>query len=166
MKTRIFLISLLTLLLSTAIFAQTSLKSLEGQSINVQGQHEKVVILSVGARWVPLSTRQADFTNQLAKKYAGKNVVVYFVSTDSATAGSKNFASDDDLRKFVAANKLSVPVLRDPDGAIILKRFDIDQIPSFVVLDRSGALVGEPFGGIDPKSDITILIGRAVDRLL
>ena len=166
MKTRIFLISLLTLLLSTAIFAQTSLKSLEGQSINVQGQHEKVVILSVGARWVPLSTRQADFTNQLAKKYAGKNVVVYFVSTDSATAGSKNFASDDDLRKFVAANKLSVPVLRDPDGAIILKRFDIDQIPSFVVLDRSGALVGEPFGGIDPKSDITIPIGRAVDRLL
>jgi peroxiredoxin len=166
MKTRIFLVSLFAVTLSTAIIAQTSLKSLDGQSVNVQGQHDKVVILSVGARWVPLSTRQADFTNQLAKKYAGKDVVVYFVSTDSVSAGSKNFASDDDLRKFVGTNKLTVPLLRDPDGVTILKRFGIDQIPSFVVLDKSGVRVGEPFGGIDPKSDITVPIVRAVDRLL
>ena len=151
--------------LAVAAFAQTNLKSLDGQSVNVQGQRDKVVILSVGARWVPLSAKQADFTNQLAKKYAGRDVVIYFVSTDSATPG-KNFASDDDLRKFAATNKLSVAVLRDPDGATILNRFGIDQIPSFVILNKSGALVGEPMGGIDPKSDITVPIGRVVDRLL
>ena len=158
--------SALALGLAAAAFGQTNLKSLDGQSVNVQGQRDKVVILSVGARWVPLSAKQADFTNQLAKKYAGRDLVIYFVSTDSATAGSKNFASDDDLRKFAATNKLSVAVLRDPDGATILNRFGIDQIPSFVILNKSGALVGEPMGGIDPKSDITVPIGRVVDRLL
>src|SRR4051812_33201948 len=149
---------LFVLALSIGAFAQSSLKSLDGGSVDIQKQHGKVVIIAVGARWVPLSAKQADFTNQLAKRYAGKDVVVYVVSTDSATPQSKNFASDDDLRKFGTLNKLSVPLLRDPDGAVILKRFNIDQIPSFVILDKNGVLVGEPIGGIDPKYDITIPI--------
>jgi peroxiredoxin len=152
--------------LSIGAFAQTSFRSLDGGNVDIQKQHGKVVIIAVGARWVPLSAKQADFTNQLAKRYAGKDVVVYVVSTDSATPQSKNFASDDDLRKFGTLNKLSVPLLRDPDGAVILKRFNIDQIPSFVILDKNGVLVGEPIGGIDPKYDITIPISKTVDRLL
>jgi thiol-disulfide isomerase/thioredoxin len=157
---------LFALAMSAAAFAQSSFRSLDGGSVDIQKQHGKVVIIAVGARWVPLSAKQADFTNQLAKKYAGKDVVLYVVSTDSATPQSKNFASDDDLRKFGTVNKLSVPVLRDPDGAVILKRFNIDQIPSFVILDKNGVLVGEPIGGIDPKYDITIPISKTVDRLL
>jgi thiol-disulfide isomerase/thioredoxin len=157
---------LFALALSAGAFAQSSFRSLDGGSVDIQKQHGKVVIIAVGARWVPLSAKQADFTNQLAKKYAGKDVVLFVVSTDSATPQSKNFASDDDLRKFGTLNKLSVPVLRDPDGAVILKRFNIDQIPSFVILDKNGVLVGEPIGGIDPKYDITIPISKTVDRLL
>lgn len=158
--------SAFAMLFSAAAFGQSTLRSLDGSSVDIQGQRNKVVILAVGARWVPLSAKQADFTNQLAKKYAGKNVVIYFVSTDSAAAQSKNFASDDDLRKFAALNKLTVPVLRDADGAVTLKRFGIDQIPSFVILDKSGTPVGEPMGGIDPKFDVTVPISKTVDRLL
>src|SRR6476620_9071200 len=91
--------TLVTIALSLTALAQASLKSLDGSNVDIQGQHGKVVILAVGARWVPLSAKQADFTNQLAKKYAGKDVAVYFISTDSTAAQSKNFASDEDLRK-------------------------------------------------------------------
>jgi peroxiredoxin len=146
--------------------AQTSLVGLDGSRVDVQGQRGKVVVLAVGASWLPLSGKQAEYTNSLAKKYAGRDVAVYFVSTDSTNAKSKNFASDDAVKKFATANKLNVTVLRDGDGVATLKKFNIDQIPSFVILDKNGNIVGQAIGGIDPKYDITIPISKTVDRLL
>ena len=102
----------------------------------------------------------------LAKRYSGKDVVVYFVATDSTNAKSKNYATNADIEKFVVGSKLTVPVLRDSDGTITLKKFSVDQLPSFVVLDKQGNVSGSAFGGIDPKFDITIPISKAVDRLL
>ncbi len=155
----------LTLGLVTAVSAQ-SLTSLDGSRVDISAQKDKVVVLAVGASWLPLSAKQADYTNALAKKYAGKNVVFYFIATDSTNSRSKNFASDDSLRKFAFDNKLTVPVLRDADGVATLKKYSIDQVPSFVILDKAGVRSGEPFGGIDPKYDITIPISKVIDRLL
>lgn len=146
--------------------AQTPLVGLDGSHVDVQGQRGKVVILAVGASWLPLSGKQAEFTNLLAKKYAGRDVVVYFVSTDSTAPKSKNFASNDEIKRFATANKLTATILRDGDGALTLKKFNIDQIPSFVILDKNGNMVGQPFGGIDPNYDITAPISRAVDKIL
>lgn len=148
------------------ISAQTPLTGLDGAKVDVQGQRGKVVILAVGASWLPLSGGQAVEANALAKKYAGRDVVVYFVSTDSLTPNSKNFASNDDIKKFAAAKKLNVTILRDPDGAATLTKFDIDQLPSFVILDKEGRKVGEAIGGSDPKFDITVPISKVVDGLL
>jgi peroxiredoxin len=155
----------------TAIFAlsaaaQTSLVGLDGSRVDVQGQRGKVVILAVGASWLPLSGKQAEYTNTLTKRYGGRDVVVYFVSTDSTVPKSKNFASNEDIKKFATANKLTATVLRDSDGAATLKKFNIDQIPSFVILDKNGNIVGQAFGGIDPNYDITIPISKAVDKIL
>jgi thiol-disulfide isomerase/thioredoxin len=168
MKTIKNLVLVLGLLfaVSIGISAQTALTTLDGTKIDVQGHDGKVVILAMGASWLPLSAKQAEYTNILAKKYGGKNVVVYFVATDSATAKSKNFASSEDIRKFATTSKLTARVLRDPDGAATLKKFKVDQLPSFVILDKTGALASEPFGGIDPKYDITLPISKAVDKLL
>jgi hypothetical protein len=146
--------------------AQTPLVGLDGSRVDIQAQRGKVVILAIGASWLPLSGKQADFTNTLAKKYASRNVAVYFVSTDSTTANSRNFASNDDIKKFATANKLTVTILRDGDGVATLKKFSVDQLPSFVILDKNGNMVGEAFGGIDPKYDITVPISKEVDRIL
>ena len=54
--------------LSVGASAQTSLASLDGAKVDIQGQKNKVVILAVGASWLPLSAKQADFANMLAKK--------------------------------------------------------------------------------------------------
>ena len=156
----------LTAVIVLSASAQTSLVSLDGSHVDVQGQRGKVVILAVGASWLPLSAKQAEYTNLLAKKYSGRDVVVYFVSTDSTVPKSKNFASNEDVKKFATANKLTATILRDGDGALTLKKFSIDQIPSFVILDKNGNMVGQAFGGIDPNFDITIPISRAVDKIL
>ena len=168
MKTLRGLIAILSITLTVAFaaHAQVNLTSLDGTRVNVEGQTGKVVVLAIGASWLPLSDKQADYMGTIAKRYAGKNVAFYFVVTDSAKPGSKNFASTEEIRKFVFENKLTVPVLRDPDGAVTLRRFKIEQVPSFVILDKSGAMAGEPFGGIDPKYDVTVPISRAIDRLL
>ena len=154
---------------SLAVSAQAlNLTALDGEKINVQGQKGKVVVLAIGASWLPLSAQQAVFTNKLAKKYAGRDVAIYFVATDSASPKSKNYASDEDIRKFAANNKLNVTILRDSDGAMTLKKFGVDQLPSFVILDKNGKTATEPYGGLnpDPKNDITVAISQAIDKIL
>lgn len=152
--------------LAVSAAAQTNLTSLDGTKVDVEAQNGKVVVMAIGAAWLPLSAKQAEYTNALAKKYAGKNVVVYFVLTDSANSRSNNYTSPEDINRFVSMNKLSITVLRDPDGLLTLKKFNVDQVPSFVLLNKQGDIAGEPFGGIDPKYDITIPISKAIDKLL
>ncbi len=154
-------------LFSLAISAQT-LTALDGGKVDVENQKGKIVVLAIGASWLPLSNQQAAITNKLAKKYAGREVVIYFVATDSTSAKSKNYASDDELSDFVTRNKLTVAVLRDSEGGQTLKRYGVDQLPSFVILDKDGKPATEAFGGVgtDPKNDISIHIAQAIDKIL
>lgn len=160
------LISGIFALFTASAFGQTALTKLDGGTVDLQGQDGKVVVAAIGASWLPLSGKHAEYANKLAKKYAGKNVVFYYVVTDSTNAKSKNYASDEAVRKFAAANKLSLVILRDPDGHSIMRKFRVDQVPSFLIIDRSGNQSGEIFGGIDPEFDITVPISKKIDSLL
>lgn len=146
-------------------FAQSkSLVTLDGENINIEGQKDKITVLAIGASWLPLSKNQVEIVNKLQKKYAGKNVVFYFVATDSTNAKSKNYATNDDLKKFAAKNKLTVSTLRDSDGILTIKSYKIDQLPAFVILGKDGVIATEPFGGIDPLIDISIPISEVIDK--
>lgn len=160
------IVLVITLAGALAASAQVNLTGLDGARVNIEGQSDKVVVLAIGASWLPLSIKQAEFTNSLAKKYAGKNVVVYFVVTDSVNPKSRNYATTDQIRKFATDSKLNVTILRDSEGMATLKKYHVEQVPSFVILNRSGVQAGEPFGGIDPKFDITVPISKAIDKLL
>ncbi|MEO5857730.1 MAG: TlpA disulfide reductase family protein [Pyrinomonadaceae bacterium] len=164
--TKIFAAFAITFAGITASTAQTSLPALSGGAVDVQAQKGKVVVLAVGATWLPLSGKQAEFTNSLAKKYSGKNVSIYFIATDSTNPRSKNYATDDQVRQWSTANRLTVTVLRDSDGASVMRKFAVDQLPAFIVLDKNGTQSGDAFGGIDPKYDVTIPIGKKIDSLL
>lgn len=140
--------------------------SLDGAKINLASEKGKVVVLAIGASWLPLSKNQAVAINKLAKKYSGKDVAFYFIATDSTSAKSKNYASDDVIRKFTQSNKLTVSVLRDSDGTTSIKQYKIDQMPAFVILDKEGKIVGTPFGGIDPDTDISAILSPKIDAIL
>jgi len=169
----LFLVLGLIFALSSVGFAQAqtvSLASLDGGSVSLQSQKGKVVVLAVGATWLPLSKQQALIINKLTKKYAGRDVMIYFVATDSTSAKSKNFASAEQIRAFAAKNRIGVSVLRDSDGLITLKKFQIDQLPSFVLIDKDGKIATEPFGGMttdaESENDFTVQISRRIDKLL
>jgi thiol-disulfide isomerase/thioredoxin len=162
----IFAVAAVLIAIASASFAQTSLPSLDGGSVDVQAQKGKVVVLAVGATWLPLSAKQAQFTNAMVKNYGGKNVAFYFIATDSTDPkDKKNHAKDEKIREWATANKLTINVLRDSNGDAVTKNFEVDQLPAFIVLDKNGAR-SEIFTGIDPNYDITVPISKKIDSLL
>ena len=92
-------------------------------------------------------------------------MVVYWVSTESEDSKSKNYASDEQLRAFAQKYGLKVTVLRDPDGAVS-KRLGVDQLPSIVIIDKQGNVVGAPIGGLDPSGNLANQLASTLDRIL
>lgn len=166
----LFGILALVIAFATASMAQNvSLPALDGGTVSLQAQKGKVVVLAIGASWLPLSKQQAIIVNKLSKKYSPSEVAIYFVTTDSANAKSKNFADDATVRSFATRNKMTAPILRDADGAAILKRYKVDQLPSFVLIDKNGN-ASEPYAGLDPDATATDNLAnslvQAIDKLL
>ena len=129
--------------------ADFSMRAVDGEAVTSQSLRGEVVVLAFGASWLPLSRNQMEGVKKLADQYAGRGVAVYWVSTDSESAKSKNYASDDQLREL--ARKYKVTVLRDPDGAVS-KKLGVDQLPSVVIIDKQGSISGVIGGMEDRKS--------------
>jgi peroxiredoxin len=154
---------------SNALAAQTaSLQTLDGEVISLPTLKGKIVVLAIGASWLPLSKQQMITTSKLVKKYGKQDVVIYWVSTDSANVKSKNYASNEQIQAMATKNKLTATVLRDSDGMLTLKKFNVDQLPSFVILDKTGKPIGEPYGGLDPENEPEIFaqVSGAIDKIL
>ena len=163
---------LLVLLGSSLAFAQNraaapvdfSLRTTDGQTITSDSLRGEVVVMAFGASWLPLSKTQLQGVRKLADEYSDRGVVVYWVSTESEDPKSKNFASDEQLRAFATKYGLKVTVLRDPDGATS-KKFGVDQLPSFVIIDKHGN-AGEPIGGLDPNGNLASQLAERLDIVL
>lgn len=140
---------------------QFSLRSVDGQTITSDSLRGEVVVLAFGASWLPLSKTQLLGVRKLADQYSSRGVVVYWVSTESEDAKSKNYATDEQLRSFSQRYGLKVTVLRDPDG-LVSKKMGVDQLPSIIILDKQGNVAGDPIGGLDPGGN---LAGQLADRL-
>jgi peroxiredoxin len=162
-------IILLVLLGSSLGFTQGrqvdfSLRTIDGQTITSDSLRGEVVVLAFGASWLPLSKTQLQGVRKLADEYSDRGLVVYWVSTESEDPKSKNFASDDQLRAFSDKYGLKVTVLRDPDGAYS-KKFGVDQLPSFVIIDKHG-IPSEPIGGLDPNGNLANQLASRLDKVL
>ena len=163
----------LLVLLSSLALAQKSnggpvefsMRSIDGRPVTSESLRGEVVVLAFGASWLPLSRTQLQGIRKLADEYSDRGVVVFFVSTESEDSKSKNFASDEQLRAFAQKYGLKVTVLRDPDG-VVSKKLGIDQLPSIVILDKQGNVVGEPIRGIDPQGNLAGQLAKSLDKIL
>jgi peroxiredoxin len=142
-----------------------NLKSVEGGSISSEMLRGDVVVLAFGASWLPLRA-QAQGVQRVADEFAARDVRVYWVSTDSDKQGSKNFASDEQLRDFAHHNNLKIAILRDPDGALF-KTLGVERnvIPAIVILDKQGS-VAETIGGLSPEGDLVQQLSPKLNGLL
>ena len=170
-RTPLLALLLVVLLGCSFVFAQNgpatvnfSLRTTDGQTITSDSLRGEVVVLAFGASWLPLSKAQLQGVRKLADEYSDRGVVVYWVSTESEDPKSKNYASDENLRAFAQKYGLKVTVLRDPDGATS-KKFGVDQLPSFVIIDKHG-VASEPIGGLDPNGNLANQLAERLDKVL
>ncbi len=151
--------------LAASIRAQSpefSFRSVDGQTITSESVRGEVVVFAFGASWLPLTKNQMEGLKKLADQYAGKGVAVYWVSTESDSAKSKNFAGDDELREL--GRKYKLTVLRDPEGPIS-RRLGVDQLPSTVIINKQGQ-VAATIGGLDPNADVAKQLAERLDKIL
>lgn len=141
-----------------------SLRSIDGQNVSSDSLHGEVAVLAFGASWLPLSRTQLQGIRKLADKFSERGVVVYWVSTDSESPKSKNYASDEQLRAFAKKYGLNVTVLRDPEGKVS-RQFKVDQLPAFVILDKQGN-AGTPIGGLDPDGNLADQLSKPLEEAL
>jgi peroxiredoxin len=141
-----------------------SFRALDGPNVTADSVRGEVVVFAFGASWLPLTRNQMEGLKKLADQYAGRGVAVYWVSTDSDTAKSKNFVDDNQLRGL--GQKYKITVLRDPDGAVS-KRLGIDQVPTTIILNKQGQIAAS-VNGIDtsPTADLAKQLAEKLDTIL
>jgi peroxiredoxin len=143
--------------------AEFSFHSIDGDTVTAEGLRGQVIVLAFGAAWLPLSKNQLEGVKKLADDYAEHGVAVYWVSTDSDSAKSKNYASEDQLRAL--ARKYKVAVLRDPEG-VVSKKLGVDQLPTVVIIDKQGNISGAPLAGLDPNANLTAQLSDRLKKIL
>jgi peroxiredoxin len=139
-----------------------SFRALDGPNVTANSVRGEVVVFGFGASWLPLTRTQMEGLKKLADQYAGRGVAVYWVSTDSEAAKSKNFVDDAQLREL--GRKYKVTVLRDPDG-LVSKRLGIDQLPSTIIVNKQGQVAAN-INGIDPMADLAKQLAERLDAVL
>jgi cytochrome c biogenesis protein CcmG/thiol:disulfide interchange protein DsbE len=142
--------------------ADFSFRAIDGPAVTSESLRGEVVVLAFGASWLPLTRNQMEAVKKLADQYAGRGVAVYWVSTESESAKSKNYASDEQLRELGRRYKASV--LRDPDG-VVSKKLGVDQLPSVVIIDKQGN-IANTIGGMDPNANLATQLAARLDKIL
>src|SRR5260370_33228372 len=158
---------LISLAITASVAAQNpapefSLRSVDGQTVTSQSLRGEVAMLAFGASWLPLTRNQMEALKKVADEYAGRGVAVYWVSTESESPKSKNYASDEQLREL--ARKYKAAVLRDPDG-VVSKKLGVDQLPSVVIIDKQGNIAAT-IGGMDPNANLATQLAARLDKIL
>ncbi|HKS28066.1 MAG TPA: TlpA disulfide reductase family protein [Pyrinomonadaceae bacterium] len=140
-------------------------RSIDGQAIGASEVRGQVVVLAIGASWLPLSRKQAQNIRKLANEYGKRGVVVYWVSTDSESPKSKNYASDEQLRAFSRRHDMNITILRDPDAGIV-KQMGVSALPAVVILDKQGRVFRSPITGLDPEGELSKQLAEPLEELL
>ncbi len=127
---------------------------LDGSAFDLASQKGSVVLLNLWATWCGPCRYEIPELEKLQQKYASKGFKVIGVSVDEGGA--------DDVNPFLKQQKISYPIVIDPDGklATILQT---SVLPTSVLLDKSGNVVWKHFGIVDPGDP---LMTRALESAL
>ncbi len=132
-----------------------SFSTLDSGTISKAGLRGKVVLLDFWASWCGPCRESVPAVADLRRKFAGSPVEIVGISSD---------IDEDAWKQFVAANHMNWPETIDLDGQIS-RLFDVPGFPTYVVLDRDGAIAFRQTGfGSDSERNIAAAINRALTK--
>jgi thiol-disulfide isomerase/thioredoxin len=126
---------------------------ISGKPFPLRGHIGQVVLIDFWATWCGPCRMALPHLIELENKFGGKDFTVVGVSLDQQ--------GPDLVRAFAQQWDLNYPVVVDTDGSLAREYGGIREIPTTVVIDREGRVVGDPLIGYRPFSDYEDLVRRA-----
>ena len=127
---------------------------LDGSSFDLASQKGSVVLLNIWATWCGPCRFEIPELDKLHRSYSGRGFKVIGVSVDEG--GAK------DVKPFVAEQKISYPIVLDPEGKLATIE-QTESIPTSILIDRGGKVVWRHVG---PVSTSDPLLRRALEAAL
>ena len=157
MKKLFFVILLIAGLAVSAMAQQgASFVTPTGDTVTTAEMRGKVVVMVFGAVNDPQCRDEFKMLQTLAEHYSRNNKVeLFWVSTDAAEA----------QWKAPCGPTGGIKVLRDPNRAAF-KQFGARQLPTIVILNTQGQMVGGARGGFSPNANFAADLSTVIDSLL
>jgi len=112
--------------------ADFTLTDLAGKAWTLRALKGQVVLVNFWATWCPPCRKEMPDLEALSKRFADQGFVILAISDEQA----------DKVKPSIAAQKITYPVLLDPDSKVH-KQFEVEGIPKSFVYDREGKLVAQ-----------------------
>jgi len=117
-----------------------SLPALDGKFVSLSGYRGKVVMVHFWATWCPPCVDEMPTLEALYRALKGKNFEIFAISADEGGAGA--------VTAFMRKNKLSLPMLLDPDKTIAAL-YGTFKFPETYIVDRQGVVRYKEIGSRD-----------------
>jgi thiol-disulfide isomerase/thioredoxin len=111
----------------------------EGARMRLSDLKGRAVVLDFWASWCGPCKLQAPILDRVARRYEPRGLVVLGINVDDTPELARSFAT----RKG-----LSYPILVD-EGKAASAAYDVDKLPSLVVIDKEGRVVSYTTGLVD-----------------
>lgn len=133
-----------------------SLEDLKGKKSQLRDYRGKVVFLNFWATWCGPCKEEMPSMEELWRQFKDKDFVFLAVSVDYAGAKA--------AKEFIEKHRYTFPVLVDPKSEV-LDLFQVTRIPTTLVIDKKGMIIGKAVGPNDWKrpevaSVINLLLQR------
>jgi len=130
-----------------------SLKDIQGKDRTLSELKGKMILLDFWASWNDSSVATLKMVQGAYEKFRDKDFAVFGINTLEEE-------SSDDLKQFLDAQKITCPILLDPDN-IMSEKFGFKKIPICYLIDKQGIVRGS-FSTL-PNGDI---LTRVLEKLL
>ena len=102
-----------------------------GAAFSLSSERGNVVLLDVWATWCDPCRETLPQYQELAKRFADKGLKVYAVNVD---------ADLNEVKQFVIEQKLTLPVLLDPEALKSEAALHVKLMPTSFLIDRKGVI--------------------------
>ncbi len=129
--------------------------SLEGDSVSLEKQRGKVVLINIWATWCHPCRDEIPELIAVHERFRARGLELIGVSVDTD-------GDDDAIRTFMKDYRMTFPIWRDPDERISTQFLAVG-VPATFLIDKAGILRWKKTGPIAPNDTS---LSSAIERAL
>src|SRR5262245_42151683 len=123
-----------------------------GKPVRLSDYRGKVVLIDFWATWcTPCRAMMPQERQKVTVEYKGRPFAILGIALDN----------DATLKEFLSIQPLPWPNIADGHGGMLAKQWNVDGVPTMVLVDHTGVIRRTWYGGLDPRQ-----VWLAVDELV